>query len=142
MPASNITVTYTSGGASTSDLTVAYLFSKPGVVNYPLCEKTAIVNSASAGPTQIIAGVAGQSVRICSVNISSGTAEAIDLQQGTGTNCGTGNAQLTGLFHIGANGAAAMNYPNVGLVTTPSRAVCLHLSGANQTDGTITYSQY
>lgn len=142
-PAAAYNVTYTSGGASTSRLAVLYIFSKPGsspVV--PICEKTAIINLAAAGPTQIIAGVPGETVRVCSVSVSSGTAEAIDFQQGTGTNCGTNNSQLTGLYHAAANSPVIQNFPVGGLITLPSAAVCAHFSGANQTDGTITYSQY
>lgn len=141
-PTSGYKVTYTSGGASSNILSINYIFAKPGEPTAPLCEKTAIINTAAAGPTQIIAAVAGQSVRICSISVSSGTAEAIDFQQGQGTNCATGNAQLTGLYHAAANGIVSQNFPGGALVSLPSAATCVHLSGTNQTDGTITYSQY
>jgi hypothetical protein len=148
-PTSQVQVIYTSGGAAAGTFTMTYLFEKPG--NLPLtpqCEKTAIINTAAAGPTQIIAiptGLApspGSTVRVCSISVSSATAEAVDFQQGTGTNCGTGNSQLTGLYHVGANAPAGQNFPVGGLLSLPGNAVCIHLSGANQTDGTITYSQY
>jgi hypothetical protein len=142
VPGAAILITYTSGGTGTATLYCAYNFTKPGQNVLPLGEKTVVVNTASAGPTQIIAVPLTGSARIVSIVLSSGTAEAIDLQQGTGTNCGTGNSQLTGLTHLAANTPWIQNFPGGGLVAAPGNAVCIHLSGANQTDGTITYSQY
>lgn len=142
-PGSAVFVRFVSGGASTSTVFATYYFLKPGsTVLPPLCEQTAIINTAAAGPTQIIAAGLGQTVRICSLSVSSGTAEAIDFQQGTGANCGTSNAQLTGLYHAAVNTPVTQNFPGGGLISLPGSAVCIHLSGANQTDGMITYSQY
>lgn len=137
-----VDVTYMAGGSSAGAITVVYHFFKTGADEHPACEKSAIINTAAAGPTQIIAAVAGATPRVCSINLSSGTAEAIDLQQGTGTNCATGNAQLTGLTHLAANVPWMQNFPNAGLLGVPGNAVCIHLSGTNQSDGTITYSLY
>lgn len=142
VPTGGLSLTYTAGGASANNITIEYAFLKPGANPNPQCEKTLVINTAAAGPTQIIAGSGGASPRICSVNVGSGTAEAIDFQQGTGTNCATGNAQLTGLTHLAANAPWIQNFPQGGLVAGPGNAVCIHLSGANQTDGTITYSDY
>jgi hypothetical protein len=143
MPVSRVTLAYNSGGASSSPFSLIYIFSKPGNLPIlPQCEKTAIINTAAAGPTQIIAASGSASVRVCSISVSSGTAEAVDFQQGTGTNCGTGNSQLTGLNHLAANTPFVESFPVGGLLSGTSNMVCIHLSGANQTDGTITYSQY
>lgn len=142
-PASTLTVTYSSGGASANFFDLLYVFEKPGNASiFPLCENRKIINTAAAGPTSIIPTVIGAQIRICSLNVSSGTAEAIDFQQGTGVNCATGNSQLTGLTYLAANGPWIQHFPGGGLVALPGNAVCIHLSGANQTDGTITYSQY
>jgi hypothetical protein len=143
MPVSNVTVSYNSGGASSSPFSLIYIFAKPGNLPIlPQCEKTAIINTAAAGPTSIIAATGSAIVRVCSISVSSATAEAVDFQQGTGTNCATGNSQLTGLNHLAANTPLVESFPGGGLLSLPSNAVCIHLSGANQTDGTITYSQY
>jgi hypothetical protein len=139
---SEVSVTYTAGGASSNTFSATYIFTKPGIVNTPLGENPLVVNTASAGPTRVIVHSGSESARILSINLSSGTAEAIDLQQGTGTNCGTGNSQLTGLTHLAANAPWIQNFPGAGLIAKPGNDVCIHLSGANQTDGTITYSQY
>src|SRR6185437_347197 len=107
---------YPHGGASTTQYTLSYVFFKPGTAQSPLGEKTLVINTALAGPTQIIAAASTNSVRIVSVTLSSGTAEAIDLQQGTGSNCGTGNSQLTGLNHLAANTPWNQTFPGGGLV--------------------------
>jgi hypothetical protein len=138
----DVGVTYTAGGASAGTLTGYYYFFKPGAAQSPGCEQQVVINTAAAGPTQLVAASGGSSVRICSINVSSGTAEAIDFQQGTGTNCGTGNSQLTGLTHLAANGPWIQNFPGGGLIALPGNAVCIHLSAANQTDGTITLSKF
>lgn len=142
-PSPYVVVIYTAGTASTSDVGISYAFYKPGAeVTEPQCPQSMVINTAAAGPTQEIAALAGAKIRICSINVSSGTAEAIDFQQGTGTNCGTNNVQLTGLTHLAANSPWIQNFPTAGLVAIAGNAVCIHLSGANQTDGTITYSDY
>lgn len=139
----NVSVNYTSGGSAPGvTLALEYIFLKPGANPSPLGEQSLVINTASGGPTQIVAANTGTSVRIVSVNVSSGTAEGIDLQQGTGANCATGNAQLSGVTHLAANVPWIQNFPGAGLVALPGNAVCIHLSGANQTDGTIQYSQF
>lgn len=139
---SQVEVVYTSGGSSSQNFSAAYEFFKPGASQSPQCEQTAIINTAAAGPTQEIAALNSTSIRVCSVNVSSATAEAIDFQQGTGTNCGTGNSQATGLSHLGASLPWIQSFPSGGLVLAPGNALCIHLSAGNQTDGTITYSHY
>lgn len=142
-PGSTVTVSFFSGGASSNFFSLFYLFSKPGTLPItPQCEQIKVINTAAAGPTQIIAPLSGQAVHVCSLSVSSGTAEAVDFQQGTGANCGTGNSQLTGLYHLAANTPGTQLFPTGGLVGLTSNGVCIHLSGANQTDGTITYSVY
>ena len=142
VPTAQVNVYYVSGGASANTFNATYIFLKPGANDMPLCEKSYVINTASAGPTQIVAAVAGAQVRVCSISVGSGTAEGIDFQQGVGSNCGTGNSQLTGVYHLAANAPTTQSFPGGGLVALPGNAMCIHLSGANQTDGQITFSDY
>ena len=142
VPAQSVNISYSSGGSSTNLMNVIYIFAKPGVAVVPQGENKVILNTAAAGPTRIIQGSLGGSVRIVSISVGSGTAEQVDFQQGTGTNCGGTNSQLTGLIFVPANQSVSLAFPGGGLVALPGYDVCIHLSAANQTNGTITMSQY
>lgn len=138
---SQISVAYGSGGTSTAQIFAIYVFAKPGVSLNPTCEQSIVINTATSA--QIFAPPAAlpfTQMHICSIDVSSGTAEAVQFTQGTGSVCGTGTANLTGAVHLAVNTPFVRTYPNAGLISTVGDNVCITVSA--QTDGTITYSVY
>jgi hypothetical protein len=105
----------------------------PGAV----CNQSAIFSTTSTGVQQVISapGVP-QSVRICSVyfQVIQGTAAAnFGLVAGTGTNCGTGQANLTGAWTGVAStiqGYTQEPGPSAAIKAPAGKAVCLNLSAA------------
>src|SRR5438046_2051765 len=70
------------------------------------CNATAIYDASTSGSTKIVTGVAGKVIYICGFTMMSGGASlGVKLQQGTGTNCGTGTTALTPayLLTVGLN---------------------------------------
>jgi hypothetical protein len=100
--------------------------------------------------TRIVVGTAAKQVYICSINLVVGAATNVALVEGTGTTCGTGTAGMAG----GTTAATGWNFAANGGLThgtgfgwvfrtaTTGDDVCLFISAANQTSGSITYTQY
>lgn len=102
--------------------------------------QSAEITSATSGNLQIIALSASQVIYICGWDvIASGTVN-VQLVYGTGTNCGTGETNITGVYQLTAQaGLARANGGAVQAKTAASNALCIELSGAVQVDGLLTY---
>lgn len=120
------------------------------------CALTKFVTGVAATTTQIVAGVAGQKIRVCTVVIErndiTGVATTLKLVEGTGANCAAGQTPLTGnLFTSGATAVTADSPPAVinnhadgAFVTNVAAdALCVQTTGAASSfDVTITEAQY
>jgi hypothetical protein len=120
------------------------------------CPITKFVTGVTATTSQIVAGVAGQKIRVCSVvierNDTTGVATTLKLVEGTGTNCGTGQTALTAnLFSSGATAVTTDSPPAVinnsasgpFITNTAADALCVQTTGAASSfDVTITEAQY
>lgn len=101
------------------------------------CTQNAILTTMSSGAQQIIAAPAsGHQIRICAIYFQinqKATPANFGLVQGTGSNCGTGQANLTPQW-IGVGGSVqsyTQEIPtNTALFATTVNAVCLNLSAA------------
>jgi len=114
------------------------------------CLKTTFISALGAATTQIVAAAASQKIRVCSLIASdnSATQMTIKLVEGTGANCATGQASLTGTMLVNANTLAGYSLvlpfgATGGFITlTAGDALCVTGTGAGSTDVTITYIQY
>jgi hypothetical protein len=98
--------------------------------------------------TQVITGITEKKVHICSVNVVVAAATNVAIVEGTGTTCGTSTAALisggttaaTG-WNLAANGGIAHGNGGASIDRTASTGtnVCVLVSAANQTSGTIGY---
>jgi hypothetical protein len=113
-----------------------------------VCDKTAKLNALAAATTQIVALAASQKIRVCSMSVSNNNATATTLKmvEGTGSNCGTGTADVTSLWNIGATTTSPifMAWGNGGAIitTTAADALCFTSSAASSLEITITYAQF
>lgn len=104
--------------------------------------------TVSATTTEILPVVAGKKNRICSYVIARTDVAAVvataKLVEGTGTNCATGQTNLTGIVAAFASGAVGFAHwaSMSGLTaTTAGDAVCVTEAGAaSSVDVTITYA--
>jgi len=111
----------------------------------------ASINLTASG--QVITSTSAKKTYICSIDITSATAQNIALVEGTGSTCATnifglagGTTAATG-WNFAANGGLTKG-SGVGTVYSPSADtnaaaanVCLLLSSTGQTSGQITYVQ-
>ena len=109
-----------------------------------LCTLSAVVSVSTLGENQVIALVTGKTIRICNVDLSfpAPATQTIQVDQGTGTNCGTGTAHLTGIYTFNSSVLGFFFDPGAlaPLVGTAANAVCLNLGDAVSVQGTILYA--
>lgn len=135
-----------SGGApSGNPLWVSGLASgATGGFLYPItaCDSSAVVTVSAAATTQIVALTSGRSIRVCSFSLSISLAGTAQWQTGTGSNCGTSNANLTGAYSI-ATGVTTAQGTGLGeIFKAPSSfALCLAAVTGNVT-GVVSYAVY
>lgn len=101
------------------------------------CTSQAAIVITGSGNTQIIAASTGLTPVICSVRVAAETATNLKLTRGTGTNCGTGTADITGLYYqvlTLKEGSDAS--PVLG---AQSGAVCINSSAAVNIGGLVMY---
>lgn len=101
------------------------------------CVNQAAITLTGSGDTEIIAAVAGRAVRVCELYLAAASAEDVKLTQGTGTNCGTGTADITGLFRQITT--LALPSPN-GIRGGSGKAICINQSGAVNSGGLVIYA--
>lgn len=105
------------------------------------CTNQALFNLSGVGDTQIIAASGATVIRICHISMSTVAPEDIKITQGTGVNCATGPADLTGLYKSVT--AIALDFqPTAALRSAASQAVCINQSVAQATGGVVVYAQY
>lgn len=97
------------------------------------------INDSASGETQLIAGVAGEQIYICSFPFDlNGTNATAEFDEGTGSSCGTGTAALAGPFTSGKQPSAGATQFTVG----DGESVCLDLGGSSpRAGGVITFVQ-
>jgi hypothetical protein len=108
------------------------------------CTITLAWTASATGNTQIIAASGSTVIRICAFEFTpdtSATPVNWKLQTGTGSNCVTGPADLTGVLsnvlaysnNLGANSA---------WVVPSAKAVCFNMASGTAVHGTVVYAQY
>lgn len=105
------------------------------------------INLTAGG--KLISGKTGANTYICSLHLVSALAQNIALVEGTGTVCATGVAGMEGGstaatgWNLAANQAVTLGMGSHWIVNTATATddVCLLLSGAGQTSGSIQYVQ-
>lgn len=97
------------------------------------CRFTASVSASAGGSTEIVALTASQRIRVCNIAISMSTAGTAKFTTGTGTNCGTGSADLTAAMNLAtATPLVSNGAPGQYLLETPvSQALCITAATGN-----------
>ncbi len=116
-----------------------------GLAGHIGCDKSAFINVTTATTTQIVGLVAGQTIQVCSFDISAGgTAQTVIFKSGTGAACGTGTASLSGTYGLAINGSVGRgNGEGVLFNAGSGNALCATTSAASTTTAiNVTYAQF
>ena len=113
-----------------------------GVVVGAGCTLQAPITLTASGNTRIINAAGTGTVRICEISFSTTAAENIQITEGTGTNCGTGTANVTGVYQ---SVQSMVLDPQVTAPITAQTAgddICLNQSAAQNLGGLVIYAKF
>jgi hypothetical protein len=107
------------------------------------CGRSFVVSAGATSITQAVAGVAGQVIAVCGVDLNAGAAAGtFQLTVGTGTNCNTNTTNITPVWSLGINGVMTSRLP-VAYFTSPSGyQLCYTITGTGPINALVTYHQY
>ena len=101
------------------------------------------INISTAATTQLVAAASGKSIYVTAWDVIAAGTGNIALEYGTGSNCGTGTAALTGAYNLAAQtGIAKGNGLGPVLVVPSGNALCALTSAAVQMSGSVSYTQF
>lgn len=99
-----------------------------------LTVKRAVIDDATGGDNEIVALVAGKSIRVLSCFLVAAAAVVARFESSAG------GTALTGQMNLGANGGIVLNHNPTGWFQTGAgEALSLELGGAVSVDGALTY---
>lgn len=108
-----------------------------------VCDQHAKYDASTSGSTKIVSGVSGRKVYICGLLIQVGaTATNVQITEGTGTNCGSGSANITPAYQLPVNGGTGFLSPFwTGMQSAVAADdVCVNASAANAVQADLWYS--
>lgn len=138
---SQMPLSLTTAGRLRSD---AVMFNGTSWDNAFTCPSTAVVNVSAAATTEIVALTAAKTIRVCSFAITVDTAATTaKFVYGTGTNCGSGTADITGAMRFVDEGGMALSAPAGGSLfrTASANALCL-TAATGAVTGFVTYAKF
>lgn len=101
------------------------------------------INVNTATTTQLVALSGSTNIYVTSFDVIAGGTGNITFVYGTGTNCGTGTASLTGAYPLTAQaGIAKGNGSGPVLIVPSGNALCVTTSAAQQMSGSVSYTQF
>jgi hypothetical protein len=106
-----------------------------------ICDLSAPFSISSTGETQIIAAVSGKQIRLCHISFSSNAVSNMAIEQGTGTNCGTGTALVAGTYQNVLTFALDWT-PRASPIFTSGTAACLNFTTSVSAGGVVVYAQF
>ena len=91
-----------------------------------------------AGTVQLVAAVSGKAIYVTDWDVVTGGTGTFELEYGTGTNCATGTAAVTGTYPATAQSGRA----GVGHLFIPAgNALCIVITGVAAPQGFLAYTQ-
>ena len=104
----------------------------------PITVSTAVTTQLAAAPTQ-----SNQAIVVTSVSLIAAGTTNVQFVSGTGTNCGTGQANLTGAYQLTAQvGFTLGNGSGVIWVLPKNTALCVVNSQAIAIPGSVSYAVF
>jgi hypothetical protein len=127
------------GGATLYYRVLPYAFNGAAFDRSFVCPSSAVFNITTSGDHQIIAASGTTKIYICDVSYSADNPSDFKLDTGTGADCVTGTAAITGNYKA----VLTLEVPYAGqLRTAASQALCVNFGSSVNVGGTVTYAQF
>lgn len=131
------------GSAAPSGATLAGAVASGSLTGIIQGDTSAPIAISSATTTQVIALSSGKKTYIMGWDVVSAGAGTVQLEYGTGTNCGTVVGTLTGAYPLAANGGIVKpSGLGPALIVPASDEVCVVTTSSATAQGSITYTQF
>lgn len=108
----------------------------------PICRSHTFYDASDNGEIKVVSGVANQKIYVCGYILGvGGTATNLNLAEGTGSNCGSSNVQLTPAWQLAANSTTGYMSGNWSGFVTASAGddLCVNASAGNAHQAEIWY---
>lgn len=129
--------------AAIAVLCVAVCVSHPGRAETPsgqTCNRSKIYDASTNGATQIVAP--GGAILVCGYSFFSAGTVNFGLVYGTGTNCATGQTNITPAYQFTAQTGMSDNSPFFrGMNAPPNNGLCVNASAGVAVQAVIYYFQ-
>lgn len=107
------------------------------------CDNSQNYDATTNGSTQLVGLVSGKTIYICGFELWWGGTSTVELDYGTGSNCGTGNTKIAGAWAgVAQNGITDPSPFYRGFHTAASNALCIKTNAAVQVVARVYYTQY
>lgn len=107
------------------------------------CAQSAIYDTNTSGSTQLVGALGGKIIYVCGYSLFSAGGVNVNLQYGTGSNCGTGTTKITPAYQLTAQTGLVDGSPYYrGLATTASQQLCLNTSAGVAVQAIVYYTQF
>lgn len=101
------------------------------------------ISVAAATTTELVAVVTGKLIYVTHFNFMASNTNNVKLVYGTGTNCGTGQQNLTGAYPLIAQAGISAGIGLGAILFVPvNNALCITTSGASLVAGSLAFVQY
>jgi hypothetical protein len=123
-------------------LTIAALAQTVGPV--PIyCNKSFQVSQGAVALTKIVSNISSKQISICGWALNAGAAAATaQLEQGSGTNCGTNTVAITPSISLGINGTYIDHIGPAAISLSQGTDLCLVTTGTGPMAVTVYYGVY
>lgn len=109
----------------------------------PATTASAPINISTATTTQLVAGIAGQSIYVTAVDVIAAGVGNIQFTAGTGGICGTATVNITGNYALTAQVGFTKGTGNGALWVVPQGSgLCAVTSAAVGMFGSLAYAQF
>lgn len=115
-----------------------------GYQAHKVCDSVVKISQAALnGAAEIVSATAGKKIYVCGYSITSTAAAGISWVEGTGTNCGTGQAAVTGVQQLAAKAQVGVGPAPYAMpfTATAADALCIKTDAASDTMGVLWYSK-
>lgn len=106
-----------------------------------VCTSQAPISATGSGNTEIVALTAAQVIHVCHISLSAASGVAVKFTQGTGSNCGTGTADITGAYQNVTTLALDLQ-PTASMRTGSGNALCINLGTGVVVGGFVVYAKF
>ena len=107
------------------------------------CGSSIVYDASTNGATQLVALSSGKVIYVCGYTILASGTVNVELDYGTGTNCGTGNNKITPAYQLTAQVGAVDGSPIYrGLATIASNELCIKTSAGVAVQAIVYYTQF